>query len=262
MATEPEIQATDEVVHFDEKQQAKMDEYIRKASARAGAEARTEAEKVRREKADLERKLEEQTALTEKAKKAAPRSGDDTDVEALKAQMEEVKKAGLATSQQLESAQRLLASKDKDIKAAETKTLEVMKTTTLKEAAQAKNFVNSDLAIMATKDSVKWDETSNQFIVVDPATGTQRMNREYNPMTLDEYYTEFAQKNPYLVRGDVPGGTGQSVSQRWTGSANGKFTVDQIFGRKSNSKLANDLYRADLPEYHRLKAIAKTQGLI
>jgi hypothetical protein len=79
---------------------------------------------------------------------------------------------------------------------------------------------------------------------------------------LEEFYTDYAAKKPYLVRGDARSGTGSSETKTSQLSNNGKYEVSQIFGKTSIPALANKLAKENITEYRRMKEIAKSNGLI
>lgn len=249
----------DEVV-FDEKQQAKLDEIVRKASARAGEEARKEAERLRKESETLALKLAEAEKLAEKAKNKKESSSAAEDVEALKAQIVEIKSAGLQTVQEKEQYKRLLAEKEKEVVAARDETLNLRKSGVIKDAASKANFVDPKAIYKLTAENIKFDEATGHFSVVGD-DGQPRLNTAYDPMTIEQFYAEFAAKNSWAVKGDMKPGSGSTTSTKYDGGLK-QFKLEEIFGKGSNSKLANDLYKADSDEYKKLRTQAVAKGLI
>lgn len=261
MATDATTQAVnDEVVTFDEKQQAKLDDIVRKASARAGEEARREAEAKRNEAKNLQEQLTEAQTELAKAKTARQKQAAGDDIEELQRQLNEFKTVGQQATAQLEETRKALSAKDKEILFAKEETLTLRKTQFIKDAASDANFVNAQQVYKLTSDNIRYNTEAGTFTVVTDE-GTPRVNSMYEPMTVKEFYAEYAAKNPWLVKGDTKSGAGSTTSMKYDGGQT-KFKVEDIFGSKSNSQLANNLAKADMTEYRRLKAQAKSQGLI
>ena len=112
------------------------------------------------------------------------------------------------------------------------------------------------------KECVAWDSEKNKFIVVDPISQQPRLNSAFDPMTIDEYFAEYANKNPYMIKSGSRPGTGSSESNLSGVFGSNKFTHKQIFGKGSNSMLANKLNKEDPKEYQRLKELARQDGTI
>ena len=249
----------DDAVVFDDKQQAKLDEIVKKATARAGKEAREEAERVRKDSDDLTLKLTKaEEALAKATKKTKDVDGED--VETLKSQIAEMKSAGQQTLQQLEESKRSNIAKDREVILAKEETLNLKKTGVIKDAASKANFVDPKAIYKLTSDNVKFDDATGTFTVVGD-DGQARLNTAYDPMTIEQFYAEFAAKNPWAVKGDMKPGAGSTTSTKYDGGIK-QFKVEDIFGSKSNSKLANELNKADPAEYKKLRAIAVAQGLV
>jgi hypothetical protein len=261
MATDPTTSGGDPKVTFTPEQQARIDEIIREAQGRAGKEARTELENLKTQMQTMQSELQTAKEALKNAKTPQQKSEAQDDIAALQNQINEMKAAGTSTQQELERLRQAAASKDKEVSAAREEAKQIRKEVAMQKAASKVNFVNIGVVTKLTGDNIRWDDTRNTFIVVNEH-GTERLNAAYEPMSLDEFYTEFAAQNPYLVRGDVKGGAGSTESQRSGLSSNGKYTVEQIFGKKSVGALANKLNKEDPKEYARLKAIALENNLI
>lgn len=259
--TQATTEQNTEKITFNEAQQARVNELIQEAMGRAGREARTELSTLKTQFDSLKSELDSAKATASKAKTPAQRQDADSDVESILAQMAEVKSAAAMKDAEVERLRQQLQAKDKEANDYKGKALEIQKTHAMVSAASKTNFINADIVTKLTADQVKYDESRGRFIVVSEA-GTERMNSAFEPMSLEEFYAEFANKNPYLVRGDVKGGTGSSESQRSGLSNVGKYQVEQIFGRGSNAALANQLAKQDPKEYGRLRHEAKEKGLI
>ncbi len=248
-------------VVFSEEQQAKVNELIQDAMGRAGREARERAAALEQNVATLTSKLTAAEEALKNASTKTEKSNAKADVDALSAQIEEMKRAGQTTAQELEALRAKEKALLQEAAAARNETLSVRKQVAIQSAAGKVNFVDVSIVAKLTEDSIKWDEAKKTFIVVNEQ-GQPRLNASFDPMSLEEFYTDFAAKNPYLVRGDVKPGVGSSQNKRFDVSGNGKFTVTDVFGPKSDSKKATQLMKDDPAEYRRLKTMAKEQGLI
>jgi hypothetical protein len=264
MATEANTQANNEQntgkVTFDDAQQARVNELIQEAMGRAAREAKEELKTIKTQFTELQSELTAAKAAAAKAKTPGQKAEAADDIERIQAEMAEVKNAAELSKQEAERLKSQLQAKDKEVKDANGKALEIQKTHAMLTAASQVNFVDVNIVTKLTGDQVKYDDASGKFVVLNEQ-GTPRMNSAFEPMTLAEFYQEYANKHSYLVRGDVKGGAGSSESQR-SGSQIGKYSVEQIFGKNSNAALANKLAKTDYKEYSRLKIQAKEQGLI
>jgi len=62
------------------------------------------------------------------------------------------------------------------------------------------------------EDDIEFDADSNQWVVKE--NGNIKLNSGMTPMTLTEYFSQFAAARPYLVKGAVKNGTGAAESGR------------------------------------------------
>lgn len=254
-------ESTETKVVFTPEQQVKVNELIQDAMGRAGREAREAAAAAAAALETLRTELgatrDELTTL-KTAKPVNKESSEKVVAEDVKAQFEAIK---ATHTDELTKIKGLLDAKTKEAETAKSILETTRKRIAIQSAASKANFIDVEVVTKLTEEKIKFDEARGKFIVLND-NGSERMNASYEPMSPDEYFAEFAAKNPYLVRGDVKPGTGSAESQRSGLSNNGKYTVEQIFGPKSVGKLANDLMRSDPAEYKRLKAIAKDAKLI
>lgn len=262
MATEAKTQAegtettqTEKVV-FDERQQARVDELIKEAMGRAGKEARREAERI---KSEMETRLSEMQAKLEAKPKSQQSKSDSDDVEALRAQIEEMKTASATTRDELERYRKLMADKEAEVERTRKDAINIQKRAAMTAAAQKFDFLDLSDVLSLTDSNVRWDETRNTFTVVNEQ-GTERMNAAYEPMTLEEFYQEYSKKKPHLVKGNFKGGAGSKPADGTNPQVG--FKLEDLFGPKSDSRLANELAMKDKEEYKRLKKIAQKQRLI
>lgn len=265
MATEadPKIQAADDdaakqqqKVVFDDAQQTRVNELIQDAMGRAGREAKEAAAAAKRELETL--RAQQAETVAELAKLREGKVKDGTPNPDLQAEVERIRETLEARAS---AAEQKAKAKEKEAQEAKDALLTSRKQVAMRDAASKFNFVDVSVATQLTQDKVRWDETRNRFVVLSE-TGSERMNASFEPMSLDEFYEEFASKSPYLVRGDVKPGSGSTESGRAGVSANGKYAVEDIFGPKSSSLKAHQLSKENMAEYRRLKVIAQEQGLI
>jgi hypothetical protein len=247
-------------VTYTPEQQAHIEALIKEKQGEAGRQAKAEAETLRSEMAALKQELADAKAAMSSARTNKERQEAGDDVQDLMQKIAEMKAAGANREAELTTLRSQLADKDRLVQTERENARNTLKSVEIQKATSKVGFIDSAVVEKLTSDRVKWDEVRNKFIVINDS-GTERMNASYEPMTLEEFYTEFASKNPYLAKGDIRGGVGSSESREGL-SRDGKFKVEDIFGPKSSSKSANDLYRSNPSEYHRLKAIAKSNGLL
>jgi hypothetical protein len=265
MATETTTtQATDEKVTFTPEQQARIDEIVREAMGRSGRAKTQEAEakvtELSTKVTTLEQELADAKQAVKTAKTPVDKQAAKDELEAVQAQMAEVKAASELTRQQLERANKVAADKDIEIAKARGEVSDVRKQNAIQASASKFGFVDSNAIAKLTGDAVKFDEALGRFTVTGE-NGSEKLNSEYKPMTLDEFYNDYAAKNPWTVRSDFKSGAGSSQSGK-TGLVGSKFEITEIFGSKSNSQKANKLAMDDPKEYHRLKLEARAAGII
>lgn len=262
MPTEAEILANEELkdITFDEKQQLKVNKLIQDAMGRAGREARTESAKFKEQLDSLRSELDQAKTDLSNAKTAAERKDAKDDVESLKAQIAEMQNANKLVQLEYQNTIKQLQAKDAEVKQAKEQTISVRKETALTAAALKINPFDVEDVVRATSNSVQWNPEFNRFEVIDPMSGQPRLNAGLEPMSIDDFMEEYAKKKPHMVRAGVKFGSGSS--EGGFGGSTGKYNVKDIFGRESNSRLANKLSLENPKEYQRLKAVAKEQGLI
>lgn len=267
MPTDAENQAldtTDETVMkpFDDLQQKKVNELIEKAMGRAGGEARREALEIKNKLTTLTEELAQAKDDLTKARTITQKGEASADVAALEARISEMQSAHKNVQSDLESTRKIVQQKENEVKRANENAINIRKEIILTQAATKINPFDVELVVQTTKDSIAWDAENNKFVVVDPASQQPRLNSSFDPMSIDEFYAEFATRRPYMVKNGSRSGTGASESGNLNSLGTGKFTHKQIFGKESNSMLAAKLSREDPKEYTRLKTLARADGTI
>jgi len=247
----------DKIEFTPEQQEYINNTLIKDAMGRAGKEARTKA-------AELETKLTEAqdaiTSLTKELdalrKKGQGSSEAADDVKALRAEFEQIA-AGLKA--EAETLRREAQAKASDAEKARKELMGERKRHQIMSAASKVGFHNLDAVIKLTEDSIEWDEEKRKYIVRGD-NGEIRHNSAMQYMSLDEFYTDYAAKNPWLATGQMKGGAG---SEQSTQSGRGqKYSVEEIFGPKSSALKATKLKRENPQEYARLKKIAQEANII
>jgi hypothetical protein len=196
---------------------------------------------------------EQQAKIDDIVKKAMGRSASETrqqlDAEKKRAENLETQLRETQAKAESSAAERdELKRKHAD---AEQRIITLRKKAFITDACIDHNFVDAPTVNSLVEQQLNWSDEKESFEVLD------------SDMTPAEFFTDFAKKKPYLVRSDVRTGSGSSDSTR-TGLPTGqqRYKAEDVFGRNSSSKLANDLARRDPQEYRRLKAEARTKKLI
>lgn len=248
----------DEVkVTFDEAQQQKVNALIADAQGRAAADVRAQLAASEAAKAQAETDLAAAKAALAAAPKPAS-AADQTEITRLISQIDEIKAANAAA--QAENVRVLAQARAEKERAdlASQKASNIQKTSAIQAVASKLGFIKPDMVSALTAQSVSLEADGK--IVIKKEDGTPRLNASLEPMSLEEYYTEYATQNPFMVRGEVRPGTGAFESQ--STSRPGEYKLENLFGKSSNSKLANDLAMSNKKLYHELRAKAVAQGLV
>lgn len=269
MATEPiqdpalhtsngEGRNSEQKVEFTPEQQAKLQEIIDKAVGRNVAKVR---EEYTSQKSALEAQLAEAREAAKAAKTPAAKVDANDEVAQLRAQIDEMKSAGRSNASEAERWKSEAQKMQEQVRAAQDAALEIRKENAIANAAQKVGFVDVDDVVALTSKNIAWDADLSKFIVVSK-DGQARMNAAFEPMSLDEFYADYAAKKKHLVRTDVLFGTGSTESSRAGLSRDGKVSVTDVFGKNSDAGKANRLAKENPAEYRRLKEIARAQKLI
>lgn len=245
-------------VEFTPEQQAKLQEIIDRAVGRNVAKVK---EEYATQMSALETQLAEARDAAKSARTPAAKTEANDEVAQLRAQIEEMKSAGRSNASEAERWKSEAQKAQEQVRAAQDAALEIRKENAIANAAQKVGFVDVDDVVALTSKNIAWDPELGRFTVVNK-DGQARMNAAYEPMTLDEFYADYAAKKKHLVRTDVLFGTGSSESSRAGLSRDGKVSVTDIFGKNSDAGKANRLAKENPGEYRRLREIARAQKLI
>jgi hypothetical protein len=196
---------------------------------------------------------EQQAKIDDIVKKAMGRSASETrqQLDAEKKRAENLETQLRETQAQAESSAAERDELKRKHADAEQRIITLRKKAFITDACIDHNFVDAPTVNSLVEQQLNWSDEKESFEVLD------------SDMTPAEFFTDFAKKKPYLVRSDVRTGSGSSDSTR-TGLPTGqqRYKAEDVFGRNSSSKLANDLARRDPQEYRRLKAEARNKKLI
>ena len=249
-------------VTFDERQQAKINELIQEAQGRAAREVRAERDALKASVEAAAVELAAAKADLAKAKTPAEKKEGKVEVEALQAQIAEMKLASESTKAEAERLRLAAEAKAKEATDARGEITRYQRDSALRDAAVKTGFFDPADVIQTAASNVQWDSEKKRFVVIGDS-GQMRLNAAYEPMSLDEYCQELAGKKPYMVRGDVKGGVGSKPSEQRNLSSDGKFELTDLFGPKLDGKKVHTLVATKgMVEYRRLKALAKESGLI
>lgn len=224
-----------ETVTFNEAQQAKVETIIREVQSRAARELRRENEQLRHKAEELTRKLEQASSA---------RREPSEELENLHNELRNVQS-------EKQRYEQMLAERDEQITS-------TRKQNAIRDAIQGLEFIDPGDVIKLTQNDLNWDEQRQRFIVVNP-DGSERMNAAYEPMSVQEFYQEFAAKKPQFVKGSFKAGSGSKPAD---GSTEPAVKLEDLFGAKSNGRLANQLALKNPAEYKRLRTLARQKGLI
>jgi hypothetical protein len=196
---------------------------------------------------------EQQAKIDDIVKKAMGRSASETrqQLDAEKKRAENLETQLRETQAQAESSAAERDELKRKHADAEQRIITLRKKAFITDACIDHNFVDAPTVNSLVEQQLNWSDEKESFEVLD------------SDMTPAEFFTDFAKKKPYLVRSDVRTGSGSSDSTR-TGLPTGqqRYKAEDVFGRNSSSKLANDLARRDPQEYKRLKSEARNKKLI
>jgi hypothetical protein len=172
-----------------------------------------------------------------------------------------MKSAGRSTLSEVEHWKKESQTAAEATKAAQAQALEIRKEHAISSAAQRVGFIDLDDVVALTGRLIKYDEELKKFVAITD-NGQTRMNAAYEPMSLDEFFSDYAAKKRHLVRTDVLFGSGATESSRSGIASSGKYVIADIFGPKSNGAKAMALFKENPAEYKRLKEEARKQRLV
>jgi exonuclease VII large subunit len=217
-------------VTFTAEQQTKLDEIIRDSMRRTAREVRQQLEAEKQRATQLETDLQVARDALANASNSEERDRLADEVQTLTSDLA-TEKAARLTAEQIATAKR--------------------RESFISKKCLDYNFVDADIVASLTESDIEWSEQKQGFVIVD------------SEMSPEEYFADFATKKPYLVKSDIRTGSGSSDSSRsGLNSGQQRYKVTDVFGRGSNSQLANKIALESPAEYRRLKSEAKNKRLI
>lgn len=137
-----------------------------------------------------------------------------------------------------------------EAKEARDESMKIRKEVAIARAATKQNFYELDVVSNIIWDKVEYDADAGTFVVKE--NGVVKQNSSMVPMTLEEYLTDFASKRPYLVNGDVKGGSNSTDSKNSGGAGLVKTRADL----KSAKEKSDFITKFGLEKYEALPAKA------
>lgn len=169
----------------------------------------------------------------------------------------------LASSKRAEAALQteLLALKERSTPQSDAELLETQKQLRAAQAEVA--TAREDLKTAAASAALNVAVSRGGF--VDPSQAAQLLRESATATdgtqeSLGNLVASFAANNPHMVKSTVAGGVGAKPSAGTAGPA--KIELTQLFGRGSNSRLAQSVMQRDPKEYRRLKSLAVAAGIL
>jgi hypothetical protein len=166
-----------------------------------------------------------ENALKEEREKSGKKKEDSTDAEKdqFKHILEGEKKLTLQERQAREAAEAR-------IKAVEQENKRIVKDVAIRDAIQDQDtfqFHDVNVVKTLTERFIHFDEDTGKHVIKDE-NGVIRQNNALQPMTLKEFFSQFASQHPYLVTSNVKGGSGAGESNR-SGGGMSKITSKADF---------------------------------
>jgi hypothetical protein len=114
---------------------------------------------------------------------------------------------GVEAKRKLEETKRTNAERERD--EARNEAASIRKQVAIQNAASKQQFFDLSDVMSLTANKVVYNDDYKQFVVLGE-DGKPRENAKLEPMSLDEFYADFAAKRPYLVKTDAVSGAGSS----------------------------------------------------
>ena len=243
----PQTTTQEEPVTFSESQQKAIDRIIQDRLARAARASKAELDAANAKAAEIAEKL---------AAKQGTQSANEADPEAQVAEFRRVSEANRAEA---DAARKAAEAKSLEAKEAHKKLENYQIQSAIERQAELANFIDPSIVVHLVKDKARLNDDGTVAIIGE--NNEQRYNNQYKPMSLAEFINEFAESRSYLVRSDVKTGAGSTATAKFNGGKP-QYELAQVFGQKSDSKLALKLSRENMPLYKQMRAEAVAQGLL
>lgn len=164
-------------------------------------------------KTQLEEQMKTLSDQLEALKTPGKKDGGDDTEEAKRLQTKALIDAEVAKRTQTEKKLNE-ATAEKERLANELKATQ--KRQAMNDAMQGNNFTNNTFVVKLTDDMVEYDEALKTYVVKE--NGVVKENASLDPMTLAEFYADFAAKNPGFVSSDARGGAGSTPGSKQQGT--------------------------------------------
>ena len=220
----PETPQTPEVMKpFDPKQQAKVEELIRKAKSESAKDLRATHARTLQEVEELRKSLNlpQETADLLEA----------TNAKLLAAQQEYTRFDGLNRAQRKREA--------------------------LASAASSVNFFDASVGATLLAGEVTYQDDA--LVVINAVTGEPRLNSQGEPMTIAQLADEKANAHPYMVKSTFKAGVG-SISA--SGHVEDPYPMELVFGPRSDGAAAQRLMKSNPRKYAELRRAAVASGVL
>lgn len=237
-------------IEFTPEQQEKVNQLIQEAQGRAAKELKDQLGKTTGELDSLK------TQLAELQKQGKPKVPDEASQD-LENKLREAERLIQSFQQEINGLKTIAKEKETEAMSAKEKQEQFQKLWALEKAADSGRFIDLSLVIKDTQDQVRYDETYKRYVVLN-SEGHPRMNKSMEPMTLEEFYEEYATKKPWAVNPSFKGGAGSTKSN----GPGGKYKLEEVFGAKSDAKKAVALMQENPTLYRAMKLQAKENGLL
>jgi hypothetical protein len=218
MAEPAVIPSVDPVkIEFSPEQQAHIQKLFDQRFAAISTKKEAELKPLQDENAELKKQLEEARKTTPHVDPVITKTPDaerEQTLQLLKNEQQQTLAAKTAFDREKERADRI-----------ESVNAEILKNQAIRDAAShlenGLEFHDLPMVIELVKNSIFLDKDSGAYIV--KVNGIVKQNSALMPMTLTEYFMEYAAARPYLVKSQVKGGAGSKESG--TGSGQGEVGV-------------------------------------
>lgn len=240
-------------VAFEPAQQQKINSLL--AAERQKAEKKA-ADALSAAKADYDKQIAD---LNDKLKKL-PKSGDP-DIQSLQGKIEEMTNLLENAKRETTRFQEEAHKKANEAQQVRNQMESVQKRIALTDAAVKLNFWNTEDIVSLTEHNIEFDQNLGRYIVKGEH-GQPRLNTAMDPMTLDEFYKEFAAKRPHMVKSNQIPGFGSTPNGAGVLDGYGQIKVEDIFGAKANYELSAKVFKENRNLYDKLEKQAIARNLV
>lgn len=233
---------------FNQKMEERLD--------RHGREMKEKLDKVQAER-DLV--LQEMEELRKSRKPETNEEGKVKTAEELLAEMEELRKAHKRVLDEKDEIQRKSLSAKEQEQQTLSKMIELRKEHRMQQAIAKFPFVDPNEVLELTKKNFRYDKDKDTFYIVSDS-GAPMTNATLDPMTDEEFYTQYGQAKKHHVRSDIVGGFGSTESKS-SGIPKG-YALEDLFGKNSDWRKTQALLKSDPAKYDAMRKEAKEKGII